>query len=104
MGLWGAGTTARGCPMTDRALGAAVDDVTDQFLSYRELLFAVVYNILGSVVDTEDLLQEVWLGWAARHRGPHAAPVENARAYLVRAAANRALARRVEVSRRRETY
>lgn len=82
----------------------ADDAATEQFLSYRELLFTVVYNMLGSVTDTEDVLQEVWLAWAARHRNPTAAPVDNARAYLVRAAANQALARRVEVSRRRETY
>nr|WP_246461563.1 sigma-70 family RNA polymerase sigma factor [Nocardia transvalensis] len=73
-------------------------------MSYRELLFSVVYNMLGSVIDTEDVLQEVWLAWAARHRDPEAAPVRNPRSYLVRAAANQALARRVELSRRQETY
>ncbi|MFD1046631.1 sigma-70 family RNA polymerase sigma factor, partial [Kibdelosporangium lantanae] len=80
------------------------EDVTERFLGYRELLFAVVYNMLGTVTDTEDVLQEVWLSWAARHRDPDAEPVRNARSYLVRAAANQALARRVELSRRQETY
>ncbi|WP_459545559.1 RNA polymerase sigma factor SigJ [Nocardia sp. X0981] len=83
----------------------AVDEaVTDRFLGYRELLFSVVYTMLGSVADTEDVLQEVWLAWAARHRRPEAEPVENPRAYLVRVAANTALARRAELNRRRETY
>lgn len=90
--------------VTDRAPHRVDDAVTERFLSYRELLFSVVYNMLGSVADTEDVLQEVWLSWAARHRDPAAPPVENPRAYLVRAAANQALARRVEVSRRRESY
>ncbi|MQY21778.1 sigma-70 family RNA polymerase sigma factor [Nocardia macrotermitis] len=90
--------------MTYRAPHRADDEVTERFLSYRELLFSVVYNMLGSVADTEDVLQEVWLAWAARHRDPAAPPIDNARAYLVRAAANQALARRIEVSRRRETY
>ncbi|MBF6220635.1 RNA polymerase sigma factor SigJ [Nocardia abscessus] len=82
----------------------AADPVTERFLSYRELLFAVVYNMLGSVADTEDVLQEVWLAWAARHRNPACEPVDNARAYLVRIAANQALARRADLSRRRESY
>ncbi|MEU4514623.1 RNA polymerase sigma factor SigJ [Nonomuraea wenchangensis] len=77
---------------------------TEQFLGHRELLFSVVYNMLGSVADTEDALQEVWLAWSARRDRPGAGPVENARAYLVRMAVNQALARRADLSRRRETY
>lgn len=80
------------------------DSVTDRFLGHRELLFSVVYNMLGSVTDTEDALQDVWLAWSARHRRPDAEPVENARAYLVRIAVNQALARRAEMSRRQEAY
>ncbi|WP_194818038.1 RNA polymerase sigma factor SigJ [Nocardia sp. XZ_19_385] len=76
---------------------------TDQFLGYRELLFSVVYNMLGSVADTEDVLQEVWLAWTARHTSD-ATTVENPRAYLVRIAANQALARRAVLSKRKETY
>lgn len=90
--------------MTSMPQDAADDVITEWFLGYRELLFSVVYTMLGSVVDTEDVLQEVWLAWAARHRAPDAEPVENARAYLVRVAANTALARRAELGRRRETY
>lgn len=65
---------------------AAGDELTDRFLAYRELLFSVLYTMLGSVADTED----VWLAWAGRHRDPGAEPVENPRAYLVRVAANAA--------------
>src|SRR5581483_11560096 len=90
--------------MTRRSAEIADHDVTERFLDHRELMFSVVYNMLGSVVDTEDVLQEVWLAWAQRNRRPDAAPIENVRAYLVRAAANQALARRVELSRRKETY
>ncbi|MEU8900654.1 RNA polymerase sigma factor SigJ [Nocardia sp. NPDC048505] len=80
------------------------DTGTEEFLGYRELLFSVVYNMLGSVADTEDVLQEVWLAWAARHRAADARPVQNPRAYLVRIAANQALARRADLSKRKETY
>ncbi|MVU78008.1 sigma-70 family RNA polymerase sigma factor [Nocardia sp. ET3-3] len=90
--------------MTGLAANAATDEVTARFLDYRELLFAVGYNMLGSIADTEDVLQEAWLAWAARHRDPAARPVDNPRAYLVRVVANHAVARRAEIGRRRETY
>ncbi|MFI5794038.1 RNA polymerase sigma factor SigJ [Streptomyces sp. NPDC051677] len=74
------------------------------FDEHRELLFSIVYNMLGSVADTEDVLQETWLSWATRNREQDAEPIEQPRAYLVRIAVNRALAHRAAVSRRRETY
>ncbi|GAA2495521.1 RNA polymerase sigma-70 factor [Streptomyces thermolineatus] len=80
------------------------DAVTEQFLDHRRLLFSVVYNMLGSVADTEDVLQEVWLAWSARLRGQDAGPVGNPRGYLVRIAVNQALARRADINRRQETY
>ncbi|MGW6916306.1 RNA polymerase sigma factor SigJ [Kitasatospora sp. NPDC054939] len=93
-------------PRTTGPAGTAGDGTraTEEFLAHRELLFSVVYSMLGSVADTEDALQEVWLAWTGRHRRPGAGPVENVRAYLVRIAVNQALARRADLSRRRETY
>ncbi|AZM58503.1 MULTISPECIES: sigma-70 family RNA polymerase sigma factor [unclassified Streptomyces] len=82
-----------------------LDEATEVFLGHRELLFGVVYNMLGSVADTEDVLQETWLSWTARGGG--GAPLDgvaNPRAYLVRVAMNHALRRRAAVSRSRETY
>lgn len=73
---------------------------TTEFVEHRELLFSIVYNVLGSVADTEDVLQETWLSWVSRE----GAPVENPRAYLVRTAVNHALARRAALARRKETY
>jgi RNA polymerase sigma-70 factor (ECF subfamily) len=75
------------------------DTATQAFTEHRNLLFSIVYNMLGSVADTEDVLQETWLSWAS-------APGEiaNAKAYLVRIAVNRALAQQAAISRRRETY
>ena len=74
------------------------NDETEVFLAQRELLFSIVYNILGSVADTEDVLQETWLAWSGR------SGVENPRAYLVRIAVNAALARRTAINRRKEEY
>ncbi|MFG2056090.1 RNA polymerase sigma factor SigJ [Micromonospora sp. NPDC048930] len=76
------------------------DTATQAFVDQRELLFSIVYNMSGSVADTDDVLQETWLSWAAADRGR----VDNPRAYLVRIAVNQALARRAALSRRRETY
>jgi RNA polymerase sigma-70 factor (ECF subfamily) len=71
---------------------------TRAFLEHRELLFSIVYNMLSSVADTEDVLQETWLSWSTREG------IENPRAYLVRIAVNAALARRTSINRRREEY
>ncbi|GAA4628101.1 RNA polymerase sigma-70 factor [Actinoallomurus vinaceus] len=80
------------------------ETATRVFVDHRELLFSIVYTMLGSVADTEDVLQETWLAWDARSRSSDAEPVGNSRAYLVRVAVNRALARQASISRRREEY
>ena len=36
----------------------------DPFVTHRGLLFTVAYEMLGSAVDAEDVLQETWLRWA----------------------------------------
>ncbi|MCC9305620.1 RNA polymerase sigma factor SigJ [Kitasatospora sp. RB6PN24] len=90
--------------MTDSTPSDGIDAATRVFSDHRELLFSMVYNLLGTVADTEDVLQDAWLSWVARTREPGLGPVEHPRAYLVRVAVNKALARQAEVSRRRESY
>jgi RNA polymerase sigma factor (sigma-70 family) len=80
------------------------DEATDVFVDHRELLFGLVYNMLGSVTDTEDVLQETWLSWTTRNQGAPPTDIANPRAYLVRIAVNHALSRRAAITRRRETY
>jgi hypothetical protein len=46
--------------------------MTEAFVEHRELMFSIVYNLLGSVTDTEDVLQETWLSWAGRNQDPRA--------------------------------
>ena len=41
-------------------------DATEAFVSHRNLLFTVAYEMLGSAADAEDVLQETWLRWARR--------------------------------------
>lgn len=100
------------------------DRATRDFAGHRELLFSVVYGLLGSVSDTEDVLRDTWLTWAdgdgppdgdgqpdgegqpdggvradggpqgAGEGGPAAGTYESGRARLLRIAVGRALARR----------
>jgi RNA polymerase sigma-70 factor (ECF subfamily) len=76
------------------------DWATAQYADHRELLFSIVYNIVGSVADTEDVLQETWLAWAAADH----AELRNVRAYLIRIAVNEALSRLRKARRSRESY
>jgi RNA polymerase sigma-70 factor (ECF subfamily) len=78
---------------------SAMDDA-DPFVAHRNLLFTVAYEMLGSAVDAEDVVQEAWLKWDRVDR----AGVRDPRAYVVRIVTRTALDRLRTVSRRRETY
>jgi RNA polymerase sigma-70 factor (ECF subfamily) len=75
----------------------------DAFVAHRSLLFTVAYEMLGSVADAEDLVQETWLRWAAMadaERGD----VRDPRAYLVRIVTRLCLNRLRTLARQREEY
>ena len=72
----------------------------DPFTRHRSLLFTAAYQILGSVADAEDVVQETWLRWKDVNR----ADVDNPRAFLVRIVTRQALNRLRAVRRRREEY
>ena len=74
--------------------------IDDPFVTHRGLLFTVAYEMLGSAVDAEDVVQETWLRWADVD---HAA-VRDPRSYLVRMVTRQALNRLRTVSRQREDY
>ncbi|MFC0096619.1 RNA polymerase sigma-70 factor [Micromonospora marina] len=78
----------------------AVDPATRTFLTYRNLLFTVAYEMLGSAADAEDVLQETWLRWV----NVDLAPIRDQRAYLIRIATRQALNRMRDMRRRREKY
>jgi RNA polymerase sigma-70 factor (ECF subfamily) len=75
-------------------------DRLEAFSQVRSLLFTVAYEMLGSVADSEDVLQESWLRWDAADRSD----VRDPRAYLVRLVTRQALNRLRTVRRQRETY
>ena len=72
----------------------------DPFVTHRSLLFTVAYEMLGSAVDAEDVVQETWLRWVEVDQ----AEVDSPRAYLVRMVTRQSLNRLRSESRRREEY
>jgi RNA polymerase sigma-70 factor (TIGR02957 family) len=88
----------------DRGKGMSRDDcadpATDAFMTHRNLLFTVAYEMLGSAADAEDVLQETWLRWAS----VDLAEVRDQRAYLVRITTRQALTRLRTLARRKESY
>jgi RNA polymerase sigma-70 factor (ECF subfamily) len=76
-----------------------VDDA-ETFMAHRELMFSMAYRMLGTVADTEDVVQDAWLRWSAAPRDDVADP----RAYLARTVTNIALNRLRSAQARREAY
>ncbi|MFD3485633.1 RNA polymerase sigma-70 factor [Streptomyces sp. NPDC058665] len=93
---------------SDRTTGTAghltredsVDPATEAFVTHRNLLFTVAYEMLGSAADAEDVLQETWLRWADVDFDA----VREKRAHLVRIATRQALNRLRALRRRKESY
>ncbi|MFL6116920.1 MAG: RNA polymerase sigma-70 factor [Catenulispora sp.] len=76
------------------------ETATDTFVTHRNLLFTVAYEMLGSAADAEDVLQETWLRWTTVDLDS----VRDRRAYLVRIATRQALTHMRTLGRRKETY
>ncbi len=55
-----------------------LDDAAAVFAEVRPRLFGIAYRMLGSAIDAEDLLQDVWLRWQTCDRSA----VTNPAAYL----------------------
>jgi RNA polymerase sigma-70 factor (TIGR02957 family) len=77
-----------------------VDAATEAFITHRNLLFTVAYEMLGSAADAEDVLQETWLRWTKVDLDE----VRDQRAYLVRITSRQALNRLRTLGRRKESY
>ncbi|MET8311142.1 RNA polymerase sigma-70 factor [Micromonospora sp. NPDC005173] len=78
----------------------SADPGTEAFVTHRNLLFTVAYEMLGSAADAEDVLQETWLRWA----DIDLETVRDQRAYLVRIATRQSLNRLRTLGRRKESY
>jgi RNA polymerase sigma-70 factor (ECF subfamily) len=60
------------------AAAAGSDDALAAFLSVRPRLFGIAYRMLGSAVEAEDIVQDVWVRWQTADRSD----VRNAPAFL----------------------
>lgn len=75
-------------------------DAEAVFNEHRKLLFTLAYDLLGSVSDAEDVVQDTWLRWSRVDQ----AGVDNPRSYLTRIAVRRALDRLRALRSLREDY
>jgi RNA polymerase sigma-70 factor (ECF subfamily) len=71
-----------------------------QVIQYRPLLFSIGYNMLGSIMDAEDMVQDTMVSWLKIDHSK----IENPRFYLVKAITNRCINRLKELQRNRESY
>ncbi|MFI6598867.1 RNA polymerase sigma-70 factor [Nonomuraea sp. NPDC050536] len=78
----------------------ATDAATEAFVAYRNLLFTVAYEMLGSAADAEDVLQETWLRWVKADLEQ----VHDQRAYLIRITTRQSLNRLRSMKSRKEAY
>lgn len=74
-------------------------DHTTEFEKHRSRLFGIAYQLLGSVSDADDVVQDAWLKWSQAD-----APVGHPGAYLARTVTNLSLNRLTSAAARREHY
>lgn len=75
-------------------------DADAEFTAHRPLLFSIAYEILGSVGDAEDVLQDSYLRW----RTADLTGIGNPRAYLAQVVTRQAMTTLRSAARRRESY
>lgn len=80
--------------------GDDLDEAVSVFVQHRRRLFGIAYRVLGSAVEAEDVVQEVWLRWQKTDRSVVVSPVAFLSSTTTRLAINVAQSARV----RRETY
>ncbi|MEU6796997.1 RNA polymerase sigma factor SigJ [Nonomuraea wenchangensis] len=78
----------------------SADEHAERFTLLRPLLFTIVYEILGSVTESDDVLQESYLRWA----DVDLAAVRDTKSYLARLVTRQALNALRASTRRREEY
>ena len=76
------------------------DEAVAVFVELRPRLFGIAYRLLGSAVESEDVVQEVWLRWQRTDRSV----VENPVAFLSKATTRLAINVAQSARVRRETY
>ncbi|GGR71432.1 putative sigma factor [Micromonospora fulviviridis] len=78
----------------------STDEHAERFTLLRPLLFTIVYELLGSVTESDDVLQDSYLRWA----DVDLATVRDTKSYLARLVTRQALNALRASARRREDY
>ncbi|MER5515870.1 RNA polymerase sigma-70 factor [Streptomyces sp. NPDC002763] len=78
----------------------SLDQATKDFLGARPQLFGIAYRLLGSAVEAEDIVQEVWVRWQNTDRAGIREPAAFLATVTTRLAINFTQSARV----RRESY
>ncbi len=78
----------------------AYDDALAAFFRVRPRLFGIAYRMLGSAVEAEDVVQDVWLRWQSTNRSA----VRDAAAFLATTATRLSINIAQSAHARRETY
>jgi RNA polymerase sigma-70 factor (ECF subfamily) len=76
------------------------DEHAEQFTHLRPLLFTIVYEILGSATESDDVLQDSYLRWAQ----VDLATVRDTKSYLAQLVTGQAINALRASARRREDY
>lgn len=84
----------------DSDLESELDEAAAMFTEVRPQLFGIVYRMLGSVAEAEDVLQEAWIRWYTIDR----AVVRNPQAFLTSTATRLAINLLQSARAPRETY
>lgn len=77
-----------------------MDNKTEQFLEYRNLLFSIAYNMLGSIDAAQDMVQDTFLKWTETD----ISQVRSSKAFLVKMITNRCINHLNSASVQREQY
>jgi RNA polymerase sigma-70 factor, ECF subfamily len=84
----------------DPIAGSAGGEHAERFTLLRPLLFTIVYEILGSATESDDVLQDSYLRWAQ----VDLATVRDTKSYLAQLVTRQALKALRASARRREDY
>jgi RNA polymerase sigma-70 factor (ECF subfamily) len=67
---------------------------------FRPMLFSIAYNMLGTVADAEDMVQETYFSWLNSDKSH----VENTKFYLIRTVSNKCITYLKNLKKEREAY
>ena len=77
-----------------------MDSKKENIDQYRAMLFSIAYNMLGTIADAEDMVQETYISWLDSDKSH----VENPRFYLIRTISNKCISHLKKLKQQRDIY